>query len=143
MNYRWINDLHNRPVALIVPRDFKPTGYNFLTPAEMALQVGVNSYGAQAAVAAHKHKQIVRTIQGTMEAILIRAGRMILYLYDDEDRLLRNLEMCAGDLVLLTGGGHAMTFPEACDLVEIKQGPFVSLEQDKTALFAEKERREQ
>lgn len=136
MDCRWINSGKGEPIALLVPKGFKPEGYNFLTPGELNLQVGVNAYKAQGKVEAHRHNPVVRTTQGTMEAILVRTGRMSLQLYDNENQPLACLEMGAGDFVLLVSGGHAITFLEQCDLLEVKQGPFVSREQDKTMLFA-------
>jgi hypothetical protein len=136
MDYRWIKDGKGEPIALLVPKEFKPEGYNFLTPGDLNLQVGVNAYKAQGEVEAHRHNPVVRTIQGTMEAILLRTGRMSLQLYDNQNQPLECLEMSAGDFVLLVSGGHAITFIEQCDLLEVKQGPFVSRELDKTLLFA-------
>jgi hypothetical protein len=136
MDCRWIKDGKGELIALLVPKEFKPEGYNFLTPGELNLQVGVNAYKAEGAVEAHRHNPVVRTTQGTMEAILVRRGRMSLQLYDNESQPLEQLEVGAGDFVLLVSGGHAITFLEQCDLLEVKQGPFVSREQDKTPLFA-------
>lgn len=136
MDCRWIKDRKGVPIALLVPKEFKPEGYNFLTPGEMSLQVGVNAYKAHGKVEAHRHNPVVRTIQGTMEAILLRTGRMSLELYDHENQPLECLEMGAGDFVLLVSGGHAITFLEQCELLEVKQGPFVSRDEDKTLLFA-------
>ena len=136
MDCRWIKDGKSELIALLVPKEFKPDGYNFLTPGDLNLQVGVNAYRAQGEVEAHRHNPVVRTTQGTMEAILVRTGLMSLQLYDNENQPLECLEMRAGDFVLLVSGGHAITFFEQCDLLEVKQGPFVSRELDKTLLFA-------
>ena len=135
MDCRWINSGKGEPIALLVPKEFKPEGYNFLTPGELNLQVGVNAYKAGGRVEAHRHNPVMRTIQGTMEAIQVRTGRLSLQLYDNENQPLERLDMGAGDFVLLVSGGHAITFLEQCDLLEVKQGPFVSREQDKTMLF--------
>jgi hypothetical protein len=138
MDCRWIKDGKGEPVALLVPKEFNPEGYNFLTPGEMNLQVGVHGYKALGGVEAHRHHPVERVIQGTMEALLLRAGRMSLQLYDNQDQPLESLEMTAGDFVLLVSGGHGITFLDKCELLEIKQGPFVSREKDKTMLFAAK-----
>lgn len=135
MDCRWIKDGNGEPIALLVPKEFKAEGYNFLTPGEMNLQVGVNAYKALGEVVAHRHNLVERTIRGTMEAILVRAGRLSLQLYDNQNQPLESLEMVAGDFVLLVSGGHGITFLDKCELLEIKQGPFVSREQDKTMLF--------
>lgn len=139
MDCRWINSGKGEPIALLVPKEFKPEGYNFLTPGELNLQVGVNAYKAGGRVEAHRHNPVMRAIQGTMEAIQLRAGRLSLQLYDNENRPLECVEMSAGDFVLLVSGGHAITFLEQCDVLEVKQGPFVSREQDKTLLFVDSE----
>jgi hypothetical protein len=134
MDCRWIKDGKGGLIALLVPKEYKPEGYNFLTPEDMNLQLGVNAYKADGVVVAHRHNPVMRTTQGTMEALLVRAGRMLLQLYDNESQPLECLEMGAGDLVLLVSGGHGATFSEPCVLLEVKQGPFVAKDLDKTLI---------
>jgi len=136
MDCRWIKDEKGELIALLIPKEFKPEGYNFLTPEDLNLQVGVNAYGAHGKVEAHRHNPVVRTTQGTMETLLLRTGQMSLQLYDNENQPLECVEMKAGDFVLLVSGGHGITFFEPCDLLEVKQGPFVPRELDKAMIHA-------
>ncbi len=41
------------------------------------------------------------------------------------------VELIAGDIILLAGGGHGFTFLEDSEVIEIKQGPYISFEVDK------------
>ena len=38
------------------------------------------------------------------------------------------LQLSAGDSLLLTGGGHGFTVLEACQLIEVKQGPYLGMD---------------
>ncbi|MDR3413928.1 MAG: hypothetical protein P4L87_23690 [Formivibrio sp.] len=121
----------------MIPGDFSRPGYNFITPQETAFQIGVNSYPQGGRAEAHKHNPVERSIIGTMEFIVVRKGKMRVDLFDELDRRMETIEMAAGDSILLIAGGHGMTFSEDCQLLEVKQGPFVSRTLDKTILAEE------
>jgi hypothetical protein len=50
--------------------------------------------------------------------------------YDEAQRYLESRELGPGDIMLLARGGHGFRMLEACEIVEVKQGPYVG-EHDK------------
>lgn len=109
---------------MIVRRDFQGDRYNFLTPPEFSIQVGVNFYGAGDTIKAHTHLEQHREIKRTQEFIFVRSGRVRLRMYDDARRLVGTAELSAGDGLLLVSGGHGFDVLEQTQFLEAKQGPF-------------------
>jgi hypothetical protein len=54
---------------------------------------------------------------------------MILDLYTDDQVLLCSREVVSGDVVLLLSGGHGFHLLEDTVLLEVKQGPYVGLQE--------------
>jgi hypothetical protein len=79
----------------------------------------------------HTHKLVVREIQYTQETLLVKSGRIRVDLYSDEKKYIRSEELVAGDVILLASGGHGFVFLEESELIEVKQGPYISFEVDK------------
>lgn len=79
----------------------------------------------------HIHKLVVREIQYTQEALLVKSGKIRVNLYSDDKKFVGSEELVAGDVVLLASGGHGFVFLEKSELIEIKQGPYISFEVDK------------
>jgi hypothetical protein len=79
----------------------------------------------------HTHKLVVRQIQYTQETLLVKSGRIRVDLYSDEKKYIRSEELVAGDVILLASGGHGFVFLEESELIEVKQGPYISFEVDK------------
>jgi hypothetical protein len=121
-------EVDGRLAALIVRASFLPSQTTFLTPDDLGLQVGLVSYPANGAVPRHRHKRQVRRVNMTCEALFVRRGRAILDLYDDAGALAAERELGPGDTVLLTGGGHGVRMLADTVLLEVKQGPYLGLE---------------
>ncbi len=111
-------------IALILRASFHKAGINFLTGPESSLQLGQMTRPRGDVVIPHQHKPIRREVVGTMEAVLLRRGRVRADLYDSDRQLVAQRELGEGDLILLAGGGHGFTMLAESDLVEVKQGPY-------------------
>ena len=106
--------------------------YNFLTDSQSPLQLGVSSYAAGEVIPAHAHLRTEVQVPTGQEFILVKAGRLRVDLYDEATReRLSMQELGAGDMVLLVSGGHGFEVLEPCQIVEVKQGPYLSKEKDK------------
>ena len=99
----------------------------FLTPPELELQLGFVVYGAGGAVAAHRHVPVQRSLDRTLEVLLVRSGAADLDVFDEAGEPVATTPVGAGDLVLLVAGGHGLRFREPTVLLEIKQGPYGGL----------------
>ncbi len=88
-------------------------------------------YPAGHRILPHVHKRARRQVTYTLEAILVKSGKVKVDLYTQEKEYLRSEDLEAGDVILLTSGGHGFYFIEEGELIEIKQGPYVSQDVDK------------
>jgi hypothetical protein len=120
-------------LAIIVRGNVTPEKkYNFLTDSESPLQLGVSTYPGAELIPAHAHLRTEVTVPTGQEFILVQRGKLRIKLYDAgtrEQLSVRDLE--AGDMVLLVSGGHGFEVLEPCQIVEVKQGPYLSKERDK------------
>lgn len=118
-------------LAIIIPRDHSHDGLSFFTPKDLSLQLGYMKYPANHHIVPHVHKTVQRSVSTTMEAILVKSGRVIVDLYSQDKRYVDSEELVQGDFILLVAGGHGYRFVEDGELLEIKQGPYVSEHVDK------------
>jgi hypothetical protein len=106
--------------------------YNFLTDQQNALQLGVSSYAGGERIASHAHLKTEVTVPSGQEFILVKSGKLRVVLYDERTReQLAVQDLAAGDAILLIAGGHGFEVLEACQIMEVKQGPYLSKEKDK------------
>jgi len=66
---------------------------------------------------------------------MIRKGRLRVDFYDRNQERLESRTLEAGDVILLASGGHGFEALEACEMIEVKQGPYLG-DEDKI-LFPE------
>lgn len=120
---------NDHPLAYIIYASFLPKQTTFLTPSEFKQQVGYIVYPAGGEIARHVHKPLERHLVGTSEVILVKKGRCLLDIYNDERELVATRELNEGDLMLMVGGGHGFRMLEDTVLLEIKQGPYTGVEE--------------
>jgi hypothetical protein len=121
---------HNGTVlAIVVRAELSPSRTMFLTPNDLQQQLGLVVYPKGGEVARHYHRPIERQIVGTSEVILVRSGRCLLDLYDRDLQLAQTRELGAGDVVVLVTGGHGFRMLEDTVLLEVKQGPYLGLDE--------------
>ena len=118
-------------IAIIIPHDFHKDGVEFFSPKEFSQQLGYMNHPEGYKIQPHIHKLVVRKVQYTQETLLVKSGKIRVDLYSDEKKYVGKEELIAGDVILLASGGHGFTFLEKSELIEIKQGPYISFEVDK------------
>ena len=123
----WIKD-GDRVFAVHVSGDHLPARKEFVTPDDYKQQLGYIVYPAGGRVIPHRHQPSQRTIVGTSEVLVVKQGRCWADFYRDDDTLLCSREMRVGDVLVLVGGGHGFRMEEDTVLVEIKQGPYLGLD---------------
>ncbi len=126
---------HDTLYAIIIRREYELPGVHFFTPGTFSQQLGFMSHPAGHQIRAHAHKEVQRDVLRTQEVILIRKGRIRVDFYTTAGAPLDSRTLEAGDVILLAGGGHGFEILEACEMIEVKQGPYLG-DQDKT-LFAD------
>lgn len=116
-------------LCYIVSAGFEPKSTTFLTRPEFKQQVGFIKYSAGGEIARHVHVPLERHLVGTSEVVLVRRGRCRLDVYSDDRELVATRELGPGDLVLMVAGGHGFQIHEDTVLLEVKQGPYLGLEE--------------
>jgi hypothetical protein len=118
-------------IAVIIPAEYRAEGIDFFTPQNFSQQLGYMNRPAGYEIPPHVHRLVLREIQLTQETLLVRSGRIRVDLYTPEKQFLQSEELSTGDVILLASGGHGFLFLEPSELIEIKQGPYLSFEVDK------------
>ena len=111
--------------------DFSET--KFFTTDKEILQCGVVSYQSEFRPKFHSHLPVKRSIVGTSESLYILSGKGNLQLLENpSDKKIINIEVGQGDLINLLSGAHRI-LPKDTNLtmLEVKNGPYVSRDQDK------------
>lgn len=119
----------DQPLCYIVRAAYRPQHTTFLTPPEFKQQVGYVVYPAGGEIKRHVHRSLERRLVGTSEVLVIKEGRCLIDIYNDERELVATRELSPGDVMLMVGGGHGFRMLEDTVLLEIKQGPYVGLEE--------------
>ena len=120
---------HGKSLTYIIRAEIDPKQTTFLTPSELKQQVGFVVYHSGGEVKRHVHRPLERHLIGTSEVIVVRRGRCQIDIYDDERQLVATREIRAGDIMLMTGGGHGFRMLEDTVLLEVKQGPYTGIEE--------------
>lgn len=115
-------------LAMVVRSDFKGGKYNFFTADDFPLQMGTSFYAGGERIQPHVHIPQERHVALVNEYIYVKTGRVELTLYSKERAPVATVPLAAGDSLLLTGGGHGFTVLEACQLIEVKQGPYLGMD---------------
>ncbi len=124
-----INAATGQPLAYVIHGGSLPDRTTFLTPPEFKQQVGFVVYPAGGEVMRHLHLPLERHLVGTSEVLLVLKGHTYFDIYDDERHLVSTRELFQGDIMLMVGGGHGFRMIEDTVFLEIKQGPYLDLEE--------------
>lgn len=116
-------------LTYIIRAAYRPTETTFITPPEFKQQVGYVVYPAGAEIPRHVHRAIERHLVGTSEVLVIKSGHCLIDIYDDARQLVATRELRVGDVVLMVGGGHGFRMVEDTVLLEVKQGPYIGLDE--------------
>jgi mannose-6-phosphate isomerase-like protein (cupin superfamily) len=111
--------------AIIIRREFNQPGIHFFTPDEFSQQLASMSRPAGYQIQPHFHREVHRNIHQTQEVLVVRSGRLRVDYYDDAKCKIGNSILGEGDVILLSQGGHGFEMQTDCELIEIKQGPYL------------------
>ena len=112
-------------LAIIIRKDYTKEETEFFTPEKFPQQVGFIFKKKDEIIGAHTHRLVKREIELTQEVLIIRKGKMKVDFYDFDKKYFDSRILEAGDVILLTGGGHGYEALEDLEVVEIKQGPYL------------------
>jgi len=116
-------------LAYIIRASFLPDETVFLTPPDFKQQVGYIVYPAGGEIQRHEHLPLDRHLVGTSEVLIVRKGHCEIDIYNDDRQLVATRELHEGDIMLMVGGGHGFRMLEDTIFLEIKQGPYLEMEE--------------
>jgi len=100
-----------------------------------AMQASRMCYNKHKIFRAHTHILRPRLNNYTQECFIIHKGVIKLDIYSQDKELLANIVAREGDIVILYRGYHAVEVLEDDSIFyEIKNGPFTTVDEDKTYL---------
>ncbi len=136
MNEKMIEkvQLDGKFIALIMYGGPVSEGINFITPDDNPLQVGVLNHKSGTVIRPHRHKTSKIEIRSIQEMLYIEKGRVQVDLYNDEGTKSVTKTLSAGDMILLMAGGHGLNIIEDANIIEVKQGPYRGIKEDKEFL---------
>ena len=117
-------------IAIIIRANYKNKGIEFFTPDEFSQQLAYMYRPKGYVIEPHIHIHLERKVLYTQEVLIIRSGVVRVDFYDEIQTYLQSRLLYKGDVILLAAGGHGFEFMEDAEIVEVKQGPYIS-ENDK------------
>ncbi|MBI3544759.1 MAG: hypothetical protein HY075_15925 [Deltaproteobacteria bacterium] len=114
--------------SIILRDEYAGTSINFFTPDSFSQQLGYLPHKAGNIIKPHLHKLSRREVEYTHEVLFIKRGKVLVNFYDKQKAHLGSETLGRGDVILLCGGGHGFKVLEECVMIEVKQGPFMGLE---------------
>jgi hypothetical protein len=124
--------------AEIIRADDRIEKTRFFSPPESSFQFGLLAHKAGFFEPPHYHKPFLREITDLQQMFVMQRGRVVIELYSDEGDLLQEIELRAGDAIVLIHGVHALRVLEDFQAISIKQGPFLGSESDKVNVEVKK-----
>jgi hypothetical protein len=112
-------------MAMILRRDYRAEGIQFLTPDSYSQQLGYMNRPQGYVIKPHVHNVASREVHYTNEVLLIRSGRVRVDFYGTDQQYRESRVLECGDIILLIVGGHGFEMLESSEIVEVKQGPYV------------------
>lgn len=123
-------------LAIIIRHNEWKKGLNFISQEEDFIQVGMWKYEKGKELLPHKHLEAKREVLITQEVLYIKKGRIKVDFYSNKDELLKSMELGEGDVLVCLRGGHGyQILEEDTEVLEVKNGPYIGLEQDRKRLF--------
>jgi hypothetical protein len=117
---------NSRLLAVIIRADFEADGIVFATPIELPQQLGFMKRPEGYEIDPHVHVLKRYEVEYSSETLFIRKGKVRIDFYSEEKQYLSSEILTAGDVVLLSRGGHGFEMLEESEIIEVKQGPYES-----------------
>ncbi len=119
----------------IAAEDAWQDGLSFFSPDEDYIQVGTWGYDSGKTLLAHTHNEVARNVLWTQETLYIRKGRILVQVYDTNEKIVDEWQAAEGDIVILLRGGHGYQILEdGTQVLEVKNGPYVGADKDRRRL---------
>ena len=115
---------NNLVIALIIRKNYYTNGIKFFTPNHFSQQLAQMTHPAGKIINAHYHKPMKQKKINMQEVLIIKKGKLKVFLYTKKKKFICNKIMKSGDLIFLAHGGHGFKVIEKVTMIEVKQGPY-------------------
>lgn len=117
----------------ITPEDIKPGLISLTNDDEFLQVVAWGHYEKGKYLQDHWHNEFERTAMRTYEAVYVVKGTIEARLFDLELNPVETLTIGQGEMLILLESAHGYTIlEEDTTVLEIKNGPFLGVDKDKT-----------
>ena len=113
-------------LAIIIPADHHDDGIHFYTPGDYSQQLAYMNRPGGYRIEPHLHRLQSREVRHTQEVLFIRKGKVKVDFYDESRTFLESRIVSTGDVIMLASGGHGFEMMEPSEIIEVKQGPYLS-----------------
>jgi hypothetical protein len=127
-------ELQGRLFALILRHELNCEGTRFFTSPDNPIQLGILQHKRGTEIRPHVHLSSTRKIESIQEVLHIECGMVEADFYGVDGVKLDSRTLREGDTILLLDGGHGFRIIDDARIVEVKQGPYRGIEEDKQCL---------
>ncbi|OUU22894.1 MAG: hypothetical protein CBB97_14385 [Candidatus Endolissoclinum sp. TMED37] len=121
--------IHKKKFFALIIRNkiqFKKKGVNFLTKNEDLLQVGFLKHNKNHIIKSHVHVKQKRLVSFSSEVLIIKKGELKVNFFDSYGkRISKTKILYKNDIIILFQGGHGFEVKKNCEIIEVKQGPYL------------------
>jgi len=122
-------------IAIILRSGDFPEGLNFHNSNDDFVIVSTWNYPKGRKSSTHSHRIAERTTNLTQEMIYLKKGKVRAKFYSEDDKLLKEVILNEGDLIIILAGGHGFeTLEDNTQVIEARNGPYLGIEKDKRNL---------
>lgn len=104
----------------------KHKGIKFFTPNSENFQVGLMCHRKEHLITPHLHLNNKKIIKDMTEMLIIFSGKLKVFFYGKKKNVIKSIILNKKDMILLISGAHGFKVLEKLEMLEIKQGPFLS-----------------
>lgn len=114
--------------CIILRNSYSSNSISFFTPDNFSQQLGYLPHSKNNIIQPHIHKINKREVLYTHEVLIIKSGSVKINFYDNTYVFIGSEVVNTGDIILLCGGGHGFEILEETVMVEVKQGPYMGID---------------
>ena len=113
-------------------------GLEFITEDSAYIQVGTWNYTKGKVLDAHYHNKFERESLITQEVVFVIKGKVTCNLYTESGDFIESIEINQNQLIIQYEGVHEYEINEDTKVLEIKNGPYLGPEKDRTRVNVRK-----
>ena len=122
---------NNEVYAEIIRSDIRVDKTTFFSNSSSSFQFGIVSHKKGYEEKPHYHKVFDRKITDCQQMLFVQYGKVEVIFYDKSKKEISNTKLKQGDSINIVKGIHAIKMIENSQCITVKQGPFISPEEDK------------